>query len=353
MEESRQPITFVVPGDLHLTTRGRENYEAALCVIRDANELIDPDFVQFIGDNVQDATAEQFDLFRELTDLLEVPHFVLVGDHDICGDTNATRFRKLIGEPYGSAQLRAFRFVRLNTLETPPLGFADRQVSWLREEFEAAKAKRQRVILFQHHYPYKVCEDFAGPGVSCWRQLVNSYRPLAVICGHTHYHQIANDGSTIALATRSIGDPEGGPPGYLVAYAQDDDFAVTYRTVQELGPLPLITHPRDILLATEPRHAVHGVDELRVRVWSTCPVLRVEASLNDESWFELHRTCDGHWTAPLDGTRLLKGEHHVRVEAYSSDGQRSQQQLSFFVDATRRFTAVPSDRPVVRTTAFC
>jgi 3',5'-cyclic-AMP phosphodiesterase len=353
MEESSRPVTFVVPGDLHLTTRGRENYEAALCVIRDANELIDPDFVQFIGDNVQDAKDEQFQLFKELTDLLEVPHFVLVGDHDICGDAKATRFRDLVGEPYGSTELRQFRFVRLNTLETPPLGFTDRQLSWLDCEFETARINGQSVILFQHHYPYKVCEDFVGPGVRRWRELVNSHRPVAVVCGHTHYHQIANDGSTIAIAARSIGDPEGGAPGYLVGHAQDGDFSVTYRTIDDLCPLVLITHPRDLLMATGPRHVVKGVDELRVRIWSKCPVSRVTASLDDAAWFELRSRGDGNWAAPLHGSQLPKGEHRVSVEAHASDGGQGRQQISFFADTTGRFTAVPTSRPVVRTTAFC
>src|SRR6266404_337736 len=151
------PVTVVVPGDLHLTTRGRENYEAALCVIRDANELVQPDFVQFIGDNVQDATTEQFRLFEEIADLLTVPHFVLVGAHDVCGAPEATRFRRFVGEPYGSTVLRGFRFVRLNTLEMPPLGFSDSQLWWLRNEFEGAHDRQERVVLFQHHYPHKVC----------------------------------------------------------------------------------------------------------------------------------------------------------------------------------------------------
>lgn len=357
MNETQGPVTIVVPGDLHLTTRGRENYETALCVVKEVNELVQPDFVQFIGDNVQDATKEQFGLFEEITDLLNVPHFVLVGDHDVCGDPEATRFRKLIGEPYGSTVLKGFRFVRLNTLEMLPLGFSDSQIWWLRNEFEAARDSQQRVVVFQHHYPHKVCENFAGPGVHQWRDIVNSHGPVAIICGHTHYGQIANDGRNVAIATRSIGDPEGGAPGYLVMHMQDDDFAVTYRTIEDDGPLVLITHPRDLLLATDARHIVHCDDELRVRVWSNSPVAHVVATFGEGQWigpwFDLHSTADGQWAAPLDATQLAKGEHRVTVEARLSDGQRGQQQISFFVDATGRYTAVPNVRPVVRTTAFC
>ena len=353
MNGNHGPVTVVVPGDLHLTTRGRENYEAALCVVNDVNELIRPDFVQFIGDNVQDATKDQFRLFTEITELLAVPHFVLVGDHDVCGDPDATRFRELVGAPYGSAVLKGFRFVRLNTLEVPPLGLSDAQLWWLRDEFEAAADQHERTVLFQHHYPHKVCETFAGPGVSQWRECVNHYRPTAIVCGHTHYGQIANDGQNVAIATRSIGDPEGGAPGYLVMYLEDDNFAVAYRTVEEDGPLVLITHPRDILLATDPRHVVRCDDDIRVRVWSDSPVARLVASIDDGPRLDLKPVTDGGWTAPLDGAELAKGEHGINVEAHLEDGRSGGQQLSFFVDGTGRYTAVPAARPVVRTTAFC
>jgi 3',5'-cyclic-AMP phosphodiesterase len=353
VEENNQAITFVVPGDLHLTTRGRENYKAALSVIGDANELIDPDFVQFIGDNVQDASDEQFQLFRELADLLAVPHFVLVGDHDLCGDGQATKFRERIGDPVGSTELRGCRFLRLNTLEKLPLGFSERQLGWLDQELEAARVNQQRVVVFQHHYPYKVCEDFAGPGVNRWRELIAEHRPVAVISGHTHYGQVANDGRNVAIATRSIGDPEGGPPGYLVAHLQGDQFAVNYRTVQDEGPLVLVTHPRELLHATDASHVVHSQDVLKVRVWSRSPVGRVVAAYDGGESFDLQPAMEGWWEATLDGTRFSKGEHRVCVEARSNDGRRGGHDVSFFVDATRRFTAVPSVSPIVRTTAFC
>jgi hypothetical protein len=60
--------------------------------------------------------------------------------------------------------------------------------------------------------------------------------PLTVIlAGHTHYWQIANDGRNVAIAMRSIGDPEGGPPGYALAFFHGDDFAVLYRTAEGRG----------------------------------------------------------------------------------------------------------------------
>ena len=347
------PVTIVVPGDLHLTARERQNYETALCVVKEVNELIQPDFVQFIGDNVQDATEDQFRLFGEIAALLDVPHFALVGDHDVCRDPQATMFRHFIGDPRGSTVLRGFRFVRLNTLDIPRLGFSDEQLVWLNDEFETAARQEERVVLFQHHYPYKVCEDFSGPGIDRWRGLIAAHRPVAIVCGHTHYGQIANDGNNIAIAARSIGDPEGGAPGYLVMHLHDSDFAVTYRTVDDEGPVVLITHPRELPLATEARHIILGDDELRVRVWPNASVAQVTGYLDEGPRFNLLPGTDGYWAAPLDCTGRPKGEHSIRVEARLKDGKCGEHKINFFLDRTGRFTAVPSAWPRVSTTAFC
>ena len=89
MSPQDSPVTFVVPGDLHLTEPGLENHRVALWMVGEVNDLIRPDFVQFIGDNVQDATEEQFRLFDDLRGRLDGPAFALVGDHDVKGDPEA------------------------------------------------------------------------------------------------------------------------------------------------------------------------------------------------------------------------------------------------------------------------
>ena len=102
------PVVIVVPGDLHLTEPDLENVRAAHWMVGEVNDLIRPDFVQFIGDNVQDATEAQFRLFDDLRGRLQVPHFALVGDHDVKGDPEAAGFREHVGEPYGRSRCGGF-----------------------------------------------------------------------------------------------------------------------------------------------------------------------------------------------------------------------------------------------------
>jgi predicted phosphodiesterase len=353
MNTAADPVIFVVPGDLHLTEAGLENHRVATWMVDEVNELIRPDFVQFIGDNVQDATEEQFRLFDDLRGRLAVPHYALVGDHDVKDDPEARAFRTHLGDTYGSTQLGGFRFLRLDTQQARPLGLSPGQVDWFRAERDAALAAGERVVIFQHNYPYQIWEDFAGPGVDDWRAVVQARPVQAIVCGHTHYGQVANDGRNIAITTRSIGDPEGGPPGYTVGYVHGENLAFHYRTVEDQGPIALVTHPRETLLATGPQHVVTGRDLFRVRTWSSMPIVEVRGRLDDGRWFEFDSPRAGEWSALLPGDRLAKGEHGFEVEAVESEGSRASQKVDFMVDPTGRYTAVPSARPRVMQTSFC
>jgi len=346
-------VVFVVPGDLHLTAPGLANHSAALRMVDEVNDLIRPDFVQFIGDNVQDGADEQFRLFAALCARLSVPWFAVPGDHDIHGDPSAGRFRAHVGDPHGAFSLRGFRFVRLNTQEARPLGLSPGQVGWLRGQLDQALVAGERVVVFQHNYPYKVCETFDGPGIDEWRAVVQARRLSAVFTGHTHYGQTANDGRNVFVATRSIGDPEGGPPGYTLAFAGGTDLAVTYRSTEDAGPVVLITHPREKLLATEPRHVVCGPAPCLVRTWSFSPLAEVWGCLDGGAAFPLEPLGPGLWGHPIPDARLCKGEHGLEVTARDLDGCEGSHGIEFLVDPTGRYTPVPAVRPVVTGTAFC
>ncbi|MDY3555476.1 metallophosphoesterase [Gemmata sp. JC717] len=346
-------VTVLIPGDLHLTEAGLPNHAAAVRTVADANELIRPDFVQFIGDNVQDGTDEQFSLLSDLCARLRVPWFALVGDHDAQGDPAACRFRARVGDPCGSLSVRGFRFVRLNTQEAHPVGLSARQMTWFRAEVDAARAAGERVVVLQHNYPYQIWEDFAGAGTDAWREVVQTRRVHAIVSGHTHYWQLANDGRNAAVAVRSIGDPEGGPPGYAVAAFHGEDFAVAYRPVDDCGPLVLVTHPREAILATGPAHVVTSADEVRARVWSAEPVRAVGLCVDGGAWVPMGPCGNGFWRAPLPGSRLAKGVHRLVVRAEDGTGGAGAHEVEFAVDPTGRYTAVPMVRPLVTSTAFC
>ena len=237
MSSDPSPIVFAWVGDMHLEEPGRPNHLAAQHVVEELNGLVRPDFVQFPGDNVQHARDVEWKMFRELTGKLEVPWHALVGDHDAHHDGGCHAFRAQVGDTHRAFSLHGVRFVLLNTNEFHPLGLTGQQVHWFRYEVEAALDRGERIVVFQHHYPFKVNETFDGPGVAGWRKIVQTRPIVGVFCGHTHYGQIANDGRNVYVATRSIGDPEGGAAGYALVHLHGDDLAVVRRTVDDRGPI--------------------------------------------------------------------------------------------------------------------
>ena len=202
------------------------------------------------------------------------------------------------------------------------MGLSAEQVDWFRGEVDSALAGGERVVVFQHNYPYQIWEDFDGPGIDDWRAIVQTRRVEAIVCGHTHYWQVANDGRNVAIATRSIGDPEGGPPGYALLYFRGDDLAATYRSVEDRGPVVLVTHPRERLLATGSRHIISGPDRVVVRTWSGSLVLSVKYRIDEGAWSALEPSGDGLWSGPLPGDRLAKGEHILEVVAVGGRRRR-------------------------------
>lgn len=350
---TNEPLVFAIPGDLHLTEPGIENHRVALWMVDEVNDYVRPDFVQFIGDNVQNAAEEEFALFNQVAERLRVPFHVLVGDHDVHDDCHAARFRRFFGDTYGASSCKGFRLLRLNTMEHQPLGFSTEQIQWFRSEIETAIGRGEQIVLFQHHYPFKVYEQFSGPGISDWRREVQTSAIAAIFTGHTHYAQVANDGRNVSITTRSIGDPEGGPPGFTLAYLHGDDLAVTYRSIDDRGPLALIVHPRDLLLATGPQHLVSADDLAIVRVWGRSAVIEVLARIDGQDWLPLKPGPPAEWHFSLPLLSLTKGRHSLEVAATDEQGNRAGNSITFLVDPSRRYTPVPRAFPGVTATEFC
>lgn len=348
-----KPVVFVWSGDLHLETADRPNYRTAMWMADEINELIKPDFVQFPGDNVQHARDGEWALFKSVTDKLKVPFHALVGDHDAHHDPGCHSFEVHVGPPYDAFTVGSYRFIRLNTMEYRPLGLSDEQVIWFRYEVDAALARGERVIVFQHHYPFKVMEYFAGPGIEDWREVMQTRPVTALFTGHTHYGQVANDGRNLYVTTRSIGDPEGGPAGYAVMHLDGEDLAFTHRAFEAKGPVALITHPRRLILATKPEHIVTGPAECHARAWSAAPVTSAQARIDDGPWGEMRPTDEMAWSFPIPGDRLAKGEHTLEVRLTDQNGDEGTDRITFFCDLSGRFTAYPMVEPVVKGTNYC
>ena len=350
---SSDPVVFVWPGDLHLESADRPNYETALWMTGEVNDLIKPDFVQFAGDNVQHAREVEWDLFKNVTSKLKMPYHALVGDHDAHHDPGNYSYQAHVGATYKAFSVNGFRFILLNTNQFRPLGLSDQQVIWFRYEVDAALSRGERVIVFQHHYPFQVWEDYAGPGIEEWRNVMQTRPITAHFAAHTHYGQMANDGRNVYVTTRSIGDPEGGEAGYAVVHLDGEDLALTYRTKTDRGPIALITHPRRVILATRPAHIVTGPTEGHARAWSNVPITSAQFRIDEGSWGEMKQGDEMSWSFPIPGDTLAKGEHLVEVKLVDENKDEGTDRITFACDLSGRYNPYPMVDPVVKGTKFC
>lgn len=351
---STKPVTFVWPGDLHLESADRPNYQTALWMTNEINDVIRPDFVQFAGDNVQHARDNEWELFKDVTSKLQMPFHALVGDHDAHHDPGCYAYQARLGETYHAFTVGDYRFICLNTNQCRPLGMSDEQVIWFRYEVDAALSRKERVVVFQHNYPFQVWEDFLGqPGMEEWR-LVMQTRPItALFAGHTHYGQMANDGRNVYVTTRSIGDPEGGSAGYAVVHLDEEELAITYRTSEDRGPIVLITHPRRVILATKAAHIVTGPTECNVRAWSAAPITSAQARIDDGAWGDMRKTDELAWSYLIPGDALAKGEHKLEVRLIDENKDEGTDRIVFASDLSGRYNPYPMVEPVVKGTKFC
>jgi len=142
------------------------------------------------------------------------------------------------------------------------------------------------VAIFMHTYPADLREGGERLGT-----LLGHPHVLCVDMGHTHYNELANDGGTIFMATRSTGQVEEGPSGFSIAALDGGCVSWRFKPLEQAWPFVLITRPADRRLTTQAsrisptiRAPTIRASTIRARVFGDAPIERVEACLDDGGW---------------------------------------------------------------------
>jgi hypothetical protein len=119
--------------------------------------------------------------------------------------------------------------------------------------------------------------------------------------GHTHYNELANDGGTILMATRSTGQVEEGPPGCSIAAVDGRTVSWRFKALDDLWPLVLVTQPADRRLLTDPAQIMDGPFTVRAKVLGDAPPARVEAQVDTGAWVPMAPVAEeaALWSAPI------------------------------------------------------
>ena len=309
-------LSWLHVGDLHLTEAGLENHRNFQTIIGLVRELPDHsvDFVLLPGDNADDGTDAQFALVHDALAGLDMPVHILTGDHDFQPRNLDTFYRTLGAQklPY-AVTVGQHRCLFLDVVSRgtggPDFRLDAAQRDWLRDEIADAAARGQDVAVFMHTYPADLRE-----GRDEVRALLAQDHVRCVDMGHTHYNELANDGGTIFMATRSTGQIEEGPAGFSVAALDGGCVSWRFKTLEQPWPFVLITQPADHRLATAASQATQVV---RARVIGDASIARVEVRGSGGDWTPMAQDPADRmmWTAPRPpGARFMSGDPAIPVD---------------------------------------
>jgi 3',5'-cyclic-AMP phosphodiesterase len=314
-------LSWVHFGDLHITTAAAENYGDFLALISDANRHLKGGitFAVLPGDNAENGTEEQYRLVQRAVNRLNIPLFVIPGDHDV-HTGSLDLFRRYL-EPRPVCALSAGDYLCLfldavdravKVGEPGAFGLLDMQLAWLERELQAATREMRRAILFTHVYPGEL-----GDSAEAVRDLIRKHRVIMVDMGHTHYNEIGNNGHTIYAATRSTGQIEEGPVGFSIANLDGEVVSWKYKSLDASWPFVMITAPAHqafIVDPTQPEQLACGVVEVRAKAWDERGIVSAHCRIDDRPWQPMARigaspACGCAW----DSFVATNGVHRVTV----------------------------------------
>ncbi|WP_428530641.1 metallophosphoesterase family protein [Rhodopila sp.] len=287
MPDKTDILSWLHIGDLHITRAGQDSHRDLLRIVDLAQGLApgSVDFALLPGDNADDGTAEQFALVRDAVARLPMALHILPGDHDFKprtldafhGVLGAERLPKSITE-------QGHRCLFLDVVSAgsggPDFRLGDAQLTWVEQEIEQAAADGQDVVMFMHTYPADLRHGAQRLGALLARPHVT-----CVDMGHTHYNELANDGGTIFMTTRSTGQIEEGPSGFSIAAVDRRGVGWRFKTLDQAWPCVVITHPVDRRLLT--RRAETRPFQIRAKVVGDAPIEAVEARVDDGDWMPM------------------------------------------------------------------
>jgi 3',5'-cyclic-AMP phosphodiesterase len=326
MPGEKAVLSWLHIGDLHVTEDGEQNHQDLQRIIALA-EGLPPDSLDFAvlpGDNADDGTAAQFALVRDAVARLHLQLHILPGDHDFKPRSLAAFYGVLGAKhlPY-AITAKGHRCLFLDVVSYgaggPDFRLGEDQLAWTERELKNAEAAGEGAVIFMHTYPADLRE-----GAVRLDALLARPHVLCVDMGHTHYNELANDGGTIFMTTRSTGQTEEGPAAFSIAAIDDGCVSWRFKALQQAWPFVLVTQPADRRLVTRENQIARGSFAVRAKVVGNAPIEAVEVRVDNGGWAPM---------VPVPGDAALWGAHcngpgeSVRVRARDAQGREDEDRV--------------------------
>jgi 3',5'-cyclic-AMP phosphodiesterase len=325
-----RPLVYAHLGDLHITDAKARNYQDMLAMlaqleVEGAGQL---DFIYLPGDVADNGQPAQYRLVAAALRLASVPVHLITGDHDMEPGSLANFYAVPAAAPLPKAlTVRGVRCLFLDVCGPgnggPDFRLGAAQLAWLRTELAQVPAGTE-IALFMHTYPADLRDAAEQAEVTA---LLAQHRVALLDMGHTHYNELANDGTTIYAATRSTGQIEEGPVGYSLTSLDQGIVSWRFKPLDGGFPFVLITAPADYRLLRHAGQAVGAQFSIRAVVFGANAVASVQYQLASDSWRPMQLDAAGVWqaaaTCPAEATLPLL----LTVEARDITGRPGRHQL--------------------------
>ncbi len=235
-EAQFKSFRFAFLSDTHIGSPNGSAEEDLRRTVRDINSMTDIAFVVLTGDITELGTNEELKLAKQILDSLNVPWYIIPGNHDTgWSESGGVMFTTIFGYDKFSFEHNGIRF--LGCPSGPYLRMSDGHVprdavNWLNDELD--NVRNQQPVIFLNHYPM-------DSGLDNWYEITDRLRhhnTWAILCGHGHANKAMDFEDIPGVMGRSNLRAKASVGGYNLVDVGKDSMIFTERRpgVETLRP---------------------------------------------------------------------------------------------------------------------
>jgi predicted MPP superfamily phosphohydrolase len=222
-----KPFRFAFISDTHIGSPNGGAEEDLRRTVADINSMNDVAFVVITGDVTELGTDEEIKLAKKILDSLNVPYYIIPGNHDTgWSGSGGLSFTKIFGDEKFHFNYNGIHF--LGCASGPYVRMSDghvprHAVNWLRKELN--KISSNEPVIFLNHYPL-------DNGLDNWYEVIDLLKQkntVLALCGHGHNNRLIKAEDIPAVMGRSNLRAKAVEGGYNLVDVRVDSFLFTER----------------------------------------------------------------------------------------------------------------------------
>lgn len=234
-----EPFKFALIADTHIGNHN--NDEDLQRTVNDINNnMHEIEFVIVAGDVTEFGSDEEITIAKNLLDQLNVPTYVIPGNHDSNWSESGTNsFLKIFGTETFGFEHNGYKFFGLPSgpnMRMSPGQIPREGITWFKQQLE--ETDTDTPIIFVNHYPM-------NDDLNNWFEVMDALKPYNIklmLCGHGHRNKKLNfEGINAAMGRSNLraGEEFG---GYNVVTINQDSIIFQERNLSDQTYAPWLSY---------------------------------------------------------------------------------------------------------------